>query len=101
MNGIHPVTGLPVRPDPAEATRAALHVAYYATPSARQLEAQRTIQRAQQDTQRRTRLSGVGGSSASVPRTTPTPTTPQSRQQAMIGEVAEMFNGSWTGGNTN
>jgi len=101
MNGIHPVTGLPVRPDPAEATRTALHVAYYTTPSARDLESQRTIQRAQHDAQHRQRLSGVGGSSASVPRTPPQPTNPQDRNAAMIGEVREMFNGSWTGGNTN
>jgi hypothetical protein len=101
MNGIHPVTGLPVRPDPAEAVRTALTVAYYATPSAQQLEQTRTLQRAQAAAQHRQKLSGVGGSSASVPRNPPPPTTPTDRHSAMIGEVAEMFNGSWTGGNNN
>jgi hypothetical protein len=101
MNGIHPVTGLPVRPDPAEAVRVALNVAYYSTPSARELDAQRVLQRAQQDAQHRQRLAGVGGSSASVPRNPPPPTTSVDRKSAMIAEVGEMLNGSWTGGNNN
>src|SRR5215471_8569742 len=101
MNGVHPITGLPVRPDPAEAVRTALSIAYYSTPSARDLEQQRILQRSQSDAQHRQRLSGVGGSAASVPRTPPAPTTPSDRNAAMKQEVAEMFNGSWTGGNTN
>jgi hypothetical protein len=99
MNGIHPVTGMPVRPDPAEAVRTALNVAYYATPSARELEQQRVLQRAQRDGEHRQRLSGVGGSSASVPRTPPPPTSPTDRKTAMIAEVGDMLNGSWTGNN--
>jgi len=99
MNGVHPVTGLPVRPDPAEAVRTALNIAYRSTPSAIDLEQQRTIQRAQQQAEHRQRLAGVGGSSASVPRTPPQPTNPTDRKTAMISEVGEMLNGSWTGGN--
>jgi hypothetical protein len=101
MNGVHPVTGLPVRPDPAEAVRTALSVAYYATPSARQLEEQRVVARAQADQTRKQKLAGVGGSSASVPRNPPAPTTDAGRRDAMTREVGEMLNGSWTGGNNN
>jgi len=99
MNGVHPVTGMPVRPDAAEAVRTALNIAYYATPAAQSLERERTIQRAQQDAQHRAKLAGVGGSSASVSRTPPQPTTPADRKTAMIAEVGDMLNGSWTGGN--
>jgi hypothetical protein len=101
MNGVHPVTGLPVRPDPAEAVRTALSVAYYATPSARALEEQRVVARAQADQTRKQKLAGVGGSSASVPRNPPAPTDPAGRRDAMTREVGEMLNGSWTGGNNN
>jgi hypothetical protein len=99
MNGVHPVTGLPVRPDPAEAVKVALSVAYYATPAAQQIEQQRVIQRAQHDAQRKQRLAGVGGSSASVPRNPPQPTDAVGRREAMNREVGEMMNGSWTGSN--
>lgn len=101
MNGTHPITGLPVRPDPHEAVKAAMSIAYYATPAAQELERTRTIQRAQHDAQRHQRLSGVGGSSASVPRQPPQPTNVQDRRSAMNEEVREMFNGTWTGGNNN
>jgi hypothetical protein len=97
MLGTHPVTGLPVRPDPHEAVRTALSIAYYATPAAQELERDRVIQRATQDVRRRQRLSGVGGSSASVPRNPPQPNTPQERRTAMETEMREMFNGTWTG----
>lgn len=97
MNGTHPVTGIPVRPDYAEAAKTAFEIAYHASPLAQQIEQQRVIQRAVVDNDRKRRLGGIGGSSASVSRTPPAPTDAAGRREAMNREVEQMMRGEWTG----
>lgn len=96
LKGVHPTTGQAVRPDVAAAVQTALDIAYYATPSTQQLERQREFQRYQHDQQRKQKLSGVGGSSASVARSTPPPQTPQDRHAAMVADVREMMTNGYT-----
>ena len=96
MNGIHPITGQPVVPDPTMATRVALEAAYYANPKTQAIEQQRILERAQQSFRRKAKLGGVSGAGGSAPRQPPAPTDDVGRRNAMNREVGEMLRGEWT-----
>jgi hypothetical protein len=69
------------------------------TPETRTFEIRREFQRRNEDIKRKQKLAGVSGSSGSVPRTVPAPQpgTPES-EAALMREVKEMMDGTWTGG---
>lgn len=95
MQGVDPITGAPSKPDPLTALDRAFEIAYMMTPEHRQREFGREIQRRVEDSRRKQKLAGISGSSGSVPRTQPAPTTPQGRRAAMIDEIRQMQNGEW------
>lgn len=96
LSGVDPLTGIPIRTDPLSAMDRAFEIAYFVDPTYRQREWERQAIQRRTDAQRQQRLQAVAGSPASVPRTTPAPTTQQGRDQAMLAEVGQMLNGSWT-----
>lgn len=96
MSGVDPITGAPVRPDPLNAVERALEIALYADPVLRMKEINRIAAQDNADRQRKTKLGAISGSSGSVPRTSPTPTTKEGRQEAMTREVADMLQGTWS-----
>lgn len=102
MQGIDPLTGVAVRPDPLAAVERALEIAYFTVPEYRSREFQRSVKQQQGDAQRKKNLAAVGGTAGSAARTTTParPGTPESRQE-MVKEVAAMMNGEWTGDNNN
>lgn len=95
MSGIDPLTGLPVKNDLTSSIDRALEIAYFTDPNYRQREWDRQANVRRDDAQRQQKLAAVSGSSASVPRTTPAPTTEQGRRDALLGEVGAMLQGSW------
>lgn len=95
MTGIDPLTGLPVKNDLTSSIDRALEIAYFTDPNYRQREWDRQANVRREDAQRQQKLAAVSGSSASVPRTTPAPTTEQGRRDALLGEVGAMLNGNW------
>lgn len=96
MTGIDPVTGAPVQPDPLMAVERALEIAMYADPKLRLKELQRLSAQDNADSQRKKKLGAIAGSSGSVPRSNPAPTTKEERRESMVREVADMLQGSWT-----
>jgi hypothetical protein len=100
MKGMDPITGVPVAPDPYKAVERALEIGYWMVPELRERaytqREERIKERAQADSERKRKLAGVSGASGSVPRTQPAPTTEQGRRTALLSEVGEMMNGSWT-----
>lgn len=96
LSGVDPLTGLPVRPDVIAAVDRALEIAYFTDPTYRQREWERQGKQRRSDAQRQQRLAAVSGSPASVPRTSPAPTTAEGRKDAMLGEVASMLRGDWS-----
>lgn len=97
MSGVDPITGAPSTPDPAKAVQRALEIAYFSNPEYRAKEFARQQDQAKEGQRRKAKASSLSGSSGSSPRSTPAPTTPESKRAAMVAEVAAMLNGSWSG----
>lgn len=102
MQGVDPLTGMPVRPDPVSAMNRALEIAYFMVPEYRAREFQRSVKQQQGDAERKKKLGAVVGSPGSATRTTqaPRPGTPEARA-AMVEEVGQMMTGEWTGDRDN
>lgn len=102
MQGIDPLTGVAVRPDPLAAVERALEIAYFTVPEYRGREFQRSVKQQQADATRKKNLAAVAGSAGSTARTQtpPRPGTPEARQ-AMVAEVGQMMTGEWTGDSNN
>jgi hypothetical protein len=96
LRGRHPVYGTPFKGDPIAAVDAALDVAYNAIPEYRAKEEAKVQAQRRADHAKRQKLAGVSGSSGSVPRMQPAPTTEAGRRQAMVSEVGAMMNGEWS-----
>lgn len=89
---VHPVTGLPVDPDPSKAVWTALEMGFWASPAGRQLDYDRQRQRDGLAAARKQKLAGIGGNSGSSPRTTTrAPQTQAERHDAATQFVAETF----------
>lgn len=94
MQGVDPVTGAAVRPDPLYAVDRALELAYASTPEFQAKEQQRVSEQRKVDTTRKRKLAAISGGSGSSPRTGPsTPATESERRAAMVAEVAESMFG--------
>lgn len=101
MQGVDPLTGTPVAPDPYKAVWSALSAGYMMAPETREIEiarlaTSRAERRDAEDT-RKQKLAGVSGASGSVPRTQTVPSNPSDARAALVEEVTQMFNGSWSG----
>lgn len=94
LRGIDPITGQPTDPNPLNAVRRAMEIAAYGVPEVRDRIIAAQLQQQSADSQRKQLLNGVGGSSRTVPRNTPAPTSPQDIKTAMIQEVAAAMNGN-------
>lgn len=94
MNGVHPITGQPVTPDPLAALNTGLTMAYNSLPEFQKAKEEATITEINANNRRKKKAGAVLGASGSVSRSTPTPKTEEERQAAMIAEVAEMMNGT-------
>lgn len=94
LRGIDPITGQPTDPNPLNAVRRAMEIAAYGVPEVRDRIIAAQLQQQTADAQRKQLLNGVGGSSRTVPRNTPAPTSPQDIKSAMIQEVAAAMNGN-------
>lgn len=88
-----PITGVPREVDPLSAMQEAFDLARWNIPELREREMKLKADEAKADTKRKQKLSSLGGSSGSVPKTTPEPKNAQERRAAMIAEVAAMYNG--------
>lgn len=99
LSGIDPLTGAPSNPDPIQAVQRALEIAYYSMPEYRNRDITNAQQQQRDEKKRKAKVGSLSGSSGSVPRTTPAPTTPEGNRAAMLAEVGQMMNGSWTGDN--
>jgi hypothetical protein len=84
---------------PVGAVERALETAYFMDPSFREKELARVAAEQRNDSAKKQKLAAISGSSGSVPRTTPAPTTEEGRRAAMIADVGAMMNGTWTGDN--
>ena len=91
MQGVDPITMLPVRPDPMMACQRAFEIAFQVDPIAQQREQQRQeaarLAFQQQEQQRRRNLAGVGGGSGQAPRSAPDPS--QMSQEQRKSEMTE------------
>lgn len=97
LSGIDPLTGAPSSPDPISAVQRSLEIAYYSLPEYRARDLTNSQQQQTQERRRKAKVGSLSGSSGSVPRSTPAPTTPEGNRAAMLSEVGAMMNGSWTG----
>lgn len=88
-----PITGVPRQVDPLAAMQEAFELARWNIPELREREMKLKADEAKADTKRKQKLSSLGGSSGSVPKTQPEPKNAQERRAAMIAEVAAMYNG--------
>lgn len=88
-----PATGQPRQVDPIAAMDRAFDIARWQIPELRQREIDAQLEQAKTDTKRKKKLTSLGGSSGSAPRTTQVPNTPAGRREAMIREVAGMMTG--------
>lgn len=101
MQGVDPITGARVNPDPYKAVYSALEAGYFMAPETREVEISRAIDqraaRIAEDKIRKEKLGGVSGASGSVPRTQTVPQNPRDSKAALLQEVTQMMNGSWAG----
>ncbi len=88
MSPVDPISGQPRKVDPLAAIEEALNTAYWQIPEFRDRAISQEIEANNRDRQRKQKLSSLQGSSGSVPREQPVPTTEHERRQAMIAEVA-------------
>lgn len=88
MQPLDPFTGQPRRVDPMQAIEKAFDIAYWQMPELRDREMQRVTKQAREDRKRKTKLSALGGSSGSTPRSVNVPNDPKARREAMIAEIA-------------
>lgn len=84
---------------PVAAAEKALEIAFYSNATYREREIERVAKQQRQDSAKKQKLAAINGSSGSVPRSQPAPTTPEGNRAAMIDAVANMMNGTWTGDN--
>lgn len=89
-----PVTGLPRQVDPVAAVHEALDVAYWSTPEFRQQAMDTAMRSHVEGLRKKQKLTSLGGSSGSVPRTPQPPANETERHNAMIAEVEAAMNGS-------
>ena len=93
MNPVDPVTGLARKVDPLAAIEQSLEYAMWTIPEYRDRAVNERIELKAKEDDRKRKLSKLGGSSGSVPRTAPVPTTKEDRQKAMIAELSEAMFG--------
>jgi len=91
MNPVDPISGQVRKVDPLAAIEEALNTAYWQIPEFRDRAISQTIESQNRDRQRKQKLSSLQGSSGSVPREAPVPSTEHERRQAMIAEVAGLM----------
>ena len=91
MSPVDPISGQVRKVDPLAAIEEALNTAYWQIPEFRDRAISQTIEANNRDRQRKQKLSSLQGSSGSVPREAPIPTTEHERRQAMIAEVAGLM----------
>lgn len=87
-----PVTGAPRQVDKLAGIQQAFDMARWAIPEFRQRELDAQVEAAKVDNKRKKKLSSLGGSSGTSPRTEQVPNTPAGRREAMIQEVARIQN---------
>lgn len=88
MSPVDPITGQARRVDPLAAIEEALTIAYWQIPEFRTRAISSEVDSHNKDRARKSRISSLQGSSGSIPRENPTPTTQDERRTAMIAEVA-------------
>lgn len=93
LSPVDPVTGTPRQIDPLSAMGEAFELARWNIPELREREMQLKVDEQKTDTKRKQKLSSLGGSSGSTPRTVPEPKTQAERREAMIAAVAAAQSG--------
>lgn len=93
LSPVDPVTGVPRQVDQISAMKEAFEMARWNIPALREREMQLKVTEQKADTKRKQKLSSLGGSSGSAPRSVPEPKNEQERRAAMIAAVAEFQNG--------
>lgn len=94
LQGVDPITGQAVRPDPLAAVERALDIAYWQMPEYRQKELARLADEAKKERTKKGKLQAVSGSSGSVPRTSPAPRNDTERRSQMLEYVRSLANGT-------
>lgn len=93
LSPVDPLTGTPRKADPLAAMQEAFEMARWSIPELREREMQLKVDEQKTTTKRKQKLSSLGGSSGSSPRTVPEPKTQSERRDAMIAAVAAAQNG--------
>jgi hypothetical protein len=75
--------------DIVSAVEQTLETAYWRSPEWRSRELQRQVAQQQNDAKRQRKASSLSGSSGSVPRTSPEPSTAAERRDAMVAEIRQ------------
>lgn len=89
-----PVTGAPRQVDPLKAIGEAFDMALWAIPEMRERELESRVEENKADNKRKQKLSSLGGSGGTGPRTPAAPSRdPAVRRSQMIAEVANMMQG--------
>lgn len=89
MQGIHPITGQPVNPDPLAALDLAFEAAYWANPAYREKAIAAEAEAARKARIKKSKAGSLAPSSGSATRSTPTPSNDKERRDAMIAAVAQ------------
>ena len=92
MNGVNPITGLPVVPNAMEAVNTALEAAIWTMPEYRSKiidsQTNEKIKTTREDKSRKQKLTALSGSPGSSNRNAPPPQTEAERRDAMAAEIA-------------
>lgn len=88
MQPVDPVTGLPRPVDPLAAMKQSFDIARWQIPELREREVQTLAESRSTESKRKKKLSSLGGSGGTAPKTKPEPTTEAGRRAAMIEQVA-------------
>lgn len=88
MQPTDPITGVPRAVDPMAAIKQSFEIARWQIPELREREVQLLVEQRKPEEQRKKKLSSLGGSGGTAPKTKPEPKTEADRRAAMIEQVA-------------
>lgn len=89
MAGVHPITGLPVPPNPIEALNLAFESVYWANPKYREQALAQQVKTQREERIKKRKAGALTGSSGSTPRVIPNPKNDRERRDAMLAVVSE------------
>lgn len=89
MQGVHPITGLPVSPNPLEAINLAMETIYWANPVYREQAMADKVKAQREERVKKRKAGALAGPGGSTPRTVPNLKNEKDRREAMLSVVAQ------------